>query len=239
MMEIGGHAEFKIDFDSMSKIAYMLGRGRTILGETGPVLGGYAGGPEGCAVALAAYHFFALLVLRASVQHPFTSHFQTQSCTSRQAIWLRSLALQAITRHSDVPCLESGTYAAGPGTDMSLFEAAAMAAPSVASRRERGVGPHRPRHPPGLPHAADEPLRRRSGTVGGRHVPDRRQRASCWGCSTSTSDRLEAPPAGRRYQDGYDPASRRPDAETIAVYRDARAQLTRLGLEFKDPPFYA
>ncbi len=88
MMEIGGVAELKIDFDSMSKIAYMLGRGRTILGETGPIIGGYAGGPETCAVTLVAYHFFALLVLRAGVQHPFTSHYQTQSCTSRQALWL-------------------------------------------------------------------------------------------------------------------------------------------------------
>ncbi len=47
MMEIGGVAELKIDFDSMSKIAFMQGRGRTILGESGVVLGGYAGGPRG------------------------------------------------------------------------------------------------------------------------------------------------------------------------------------------------
>ena len=133
MMEIGGIAELKIDFDSMSKIAYMQGCGRTILGETGPVIGGYAGGPEGCAITLAAYHFFALLVLRASVQHPFAVHFQTQSRTSRDGIWLRSVALQAVTRNSDVPCLDTGPYSAGPETEMSLYEAAARSAMCVIS----------------------------------------------------------------------------------------------------------
>ena len=238
MMEIGGHAEFKIDFDSMSKIAYMLSRGRTILGETGPVLGGYAGGPEGCAVAMAGYHFFALLVLRASVQHPFTSHFQTQSCTSRQAIWLRSLSLQVITRHSDVPCLESGTYAAGPGTEMNLFEAAAMAAPSVVSGASVESGPSaRGTHPDFL-----MPLTNLFAAEVGRSVVGRSRadvNAIVLQLLEKYEDKLEAPPAGRRYQDGYDLASRRPDVETVAVYRSAREELARMGLEFKDPPFYA
>jgi methylamine--corrinoid protein Co-methyltransferase len=238
MMEIGGHAEFKIDFDSMSKIAYMLGRGRTILGETGPVLGGYAGGPEGCAVAMAGYHFFALLVLRASVQHPFTSHFQTQSCTSREAIWLRSVSLQAITRHSDVPCLESGTYAAGPGTEMSLFEAAAMAGPSVVSGGSVESGPTaRGTHPDHL-----MPLTNLFAAEVGRSVVGMSRadvNALVLRLVEKYEGQLESPPLGRRYQDCYDLASRRPDAEAVAVYRSARDQLTAMGLEFRDPPFYA
>ena len=133
MMEIGNIAEMKIDLDNLSKIAYMQAQGRTILGETGPVLGGYAGGPEGCAITQSAYHFFALLIERCSVQHPYTSHFLTQTITSRPAIWLRSVALQAITRHSDVPCLDTGTMGAGPATGQSLYEAAAVAAPCVVS----------------------------------------------------------------------------------------------------------
>jgi methylamine--corrinoid protein Co-methyltransferase len=237
MMEIGGHAEFKVDFDSMSKVAYMQGRGRTILGETGPVLGGYAGGPEGCAVALAAYHLFALLVLRASVQHPFTSHFQTQSCTSRDAMWLRSVALQAITRNSDVPCLESGSYAAGPATEMSLYEAAAMAAPSVVSGGNVESGPTaRATH---LDYQS--PVTSLFAAEVGRSVVSMSREdvnAIALQLLEQYEDRLTDPPLGLRYQDCFDLASRQPGAEAVAAYGQARAGLIEMGLEFRDPPFY-
>lgn len=238
MMEIGGTAELKIDFDSLSKIAYMQGRGRTILGETGPVLGGYAGGPEGCAITLAAYHFFALLVLRASVQHPFTSHFQTQSCTSRDAIWLRSLALQAITRNSDVPCLESGAYAAGPETVMSLYEAAAMAAPCVVSGGNVESGPTaRATH---LDHLS--PMANLFAAEVGRSAAGMSRKdvnAIVVQLLDRYEDRLADPPLGKRYQDCYDMASRRPNAEALAVYKQARGDLVEMGLQFRDPPFYS
>jgi methylamine--corrinoid protein Co-methyltransferase len=237
MMEIGGHAEFKVDFDSLSKIAYMQGRGRTILGETGPLLGGYAGGPEGCAVALAAYHFFALLVLRAAVQHPFTSHFQTQSCTSREAIWLRSVALQAITRHSDVPCLESGTYAAGPGTEMSLYEAAAMAAPSVVSGGSVESGPTaRATHLDHLSPMANLFAAEVGRSVAGMSRTDVNDLVVR--LLDKYEDHLADPPFGRRYQECYDVASRQPDAAARAAYRTARAAVAAMGLEFRDPAFY-
>ena len=238
MMEIGNIAEFKIDFDNLSKIAYMQGRGRTILGETGPVIGGYAGGPEGCAITLTGYHFFALLVLRASVQHPYTSHYQTQSCTSRQALWLTSLALQAITRHSDVPCLESGTLAAGPATEMSLLEAAAMSATSVVSGGNVESGPTgRGTHLDYL-----SPMANLFAAEVGRSVVGMSRKdvnAIVVRLLAKYESRLADPPLGQRYQDCFDMASRQPKADALAAYGQARAALIEMGLQFNDPPFYA
>jgi methylamine---corrinoid protein Co-methyltransferase len=238
MMEIGNIAELKIDFDNLSKITYMQGRGRTILGETGPVIGGYAGGPEGCAITLTGYHFFALLVLRASVQHPYTSHYQTQSCTSRQAFWLTSLALQAITRHSDVPCLETGTLAAGPATEMSLLEAAAMSASSVVSGGNVESGPtSRGTHLDYL-----SPMANLFAAEVGRSVVGMCRKdvnAIVVQLLDKYESRLTDPPLGKRYQDCYDMPSRQPKAEALVAYRQARAALIEMGLQFKDPPFYS
>ena len=238
MMEIGGVAELKIDFDSMSKIAYMQGRGRTILGESGTVLGGYAGGPEGCAITLAAYHFFALLVLRASVRHPYSSHFETQSCTSRESLWLGSVALQAITRHSDVPCLLTGPLAAGPATEMCLYEAAAYSAAGVVSGANIEAAPIA--RGTQLDHFS--PMVSLFAAEVGRSVAGMSRadvNAIVLQLLDKYEDRLTDPPFGERYQDCYDIASRTPKAEALAVYKRVRTELVEMGLEFRDPSFYS
>jgi methylamine--corrinoid protein Co-methyltransferase len=237
LTEIGHIAEFKIDYDGLSKIAFAQSRGRIVLGGTGVVIGGYVGGPEGSVVTLAGYHFFALLVLGASVHHQYVSHFETQSCASRDVIWVRSLALQAITRHSDVPCLESGIYAAGPATGMSLYEAAAMSAPCVVSGGSVESGPaaratHLDRLSPMEPLFAAE--------VGRSVVGMSREQVNAITLTLLDEyvSRLSAPPLGERYQDCFDMARRQPTEKALAAYKEARAKLAKVGLQFADPPYY-
>jgi methylamine--corrinoid protein Co-methyltransferase len=238
LMEIGHIADLKTDFDGLSKIAYMQGQGRTILGGTGMVIGGYAGGPEGSAIALCAYHFFALLIQRASVVHPYTTHFRFQTAAARDVIWVRSLAIQAAARHSDVPILESGVYSAGPSTGMSLYEASAMSAPCVASGGSVESGPTASAtHPDYL--SPMEPLF--AAEVGRAAVGMSREEVNdlVLKLLDKYEGRLENPPLGQKYQDCFDMASHQPKSEALEHYKRARADLHEMGLEFKDPPFYA
>ncbi len=235
LAEIGNIAEFKIDFDNLSRVAYARGFGRPVLGATGQVIGGYAGGPAGCAVTLVAYHFFALLVLQCSVQHPYVSHMSAQCCTTRDAIWVRSLALQAITTHSDVPCLESGAYAAGPATVQAFHEVAAMAAPCVVSGGNVESGPTaRATHPDYL-----SPLEPQFAAEVGRAVVGK-ARAEVNELVVALLERYEDslndPPRGMRYQDCFDVVSRRPGDAARAAYLQAREDLTGMGVSFAAPP---
>ena len=50
--------------------------------------------------------------------------------------------------------------------------------------------------------------------------------------------RLEDRPLGLRYQDVYDMATRRPKKDALEFYKQARKDLTDMGLEFKnDSPY--
>jgi len=94
-LEIGTTAEMRIDFDSLNKIAFSLSTGSLVFGENGVILGGLAGGPEGTAVLMATYNPVDILVLRACCQHPFPTHFDLRTTSTRDTIWARSLGNQA------------------------------------------------------------------------------------------------------------------------------------------------
>jgi hypothetical protein len=237
MMEIGAFAEMKTDFDVMSKVAYMESVGCRILGETGAVLGGYCGGPEGTAITLAAYHFWVLLVLRASLHHPFCVHFAFQTSTPRDVIWARAVANQAITRHSHVPCLNVGIISAGPATGMGLYETAAWVAATVASGGSfEATGAAQSTHPDYL--SPMEPLFAAEIAHAVAGMPRREVNEVVVRCLAKYESRLTAPPLGMRYQDCFDVATRRPGQQALEYYQQARQELADMGVPFKDEPFY-
>jgi methylamine--corrinoid protein Co-methyltransferase len=237
MMEIGAFAEMKTDFDILSKVAYMQAVGCPILGETGLVLGGYCRGPEGTAVTLTAYQFFALLVLRACVHHPFAVHFNTQTSTPRDVIWARAIANQAITRHSDVGCLNVRIITAGPATSTSLYETAAFVAATVASGGSiEATGAAQSTHPDYL--SPMEPLLAAEVGRGVTEMSRREVNDIVAKCIEQYEDQLSDPPLGMKRQDCFDIASRRPGEEALEHYRQARQILAGWGVAFRDQPFY-
>jgi len=139
-LEIGTIHEMKIDFDSLNKIAYCLSAGISIFGENGIIIGGLAGGPAGVAVVGAAYNPVDVLVLKATVQHPFPTHFDLITSSLRESIWARSVLNQAVTRHSTLPVVNIGYSAAGGMTKMLFYEHSAWCIASVASGGSIEVG---------------------------------------------------------------------------------------------------
>jgi len=231
-LEIGTVHEMKIDFDSMNKIAYSLAAGSLIFAENGVILGGLAGGPAGTAVVTAAYNPVDILLLRGAVQHPFPTHFEL-STGSRDAIWARSLANQAVTRNSLLPVSNIGYSAAGPMTRMSFYEYSAWIIGAVASggsvevaSQAKGTitdygGPVEPIFANSVAHAAVGLSRKEANEI-------------VKALLAKYEDQLPNPPAGKRYQDCYDMTTGKPKKEFMELYHEIQQEMTdRFGLRFK------
>jgi len=231
-LEIGTVHEMKIDFDSLNKVAYSLAAGSLIFAENGVILGGLAGGPAGVAVVTAAYNPVDLLLLRGAVQHPFPTHFDLGVTSTRDTIWARSLANQAVTRNSTLPVVNVGYSGAGPMTKMLLYEHSAWVIASVVSGGSVEVGasargtaldytsPMDPLLASEVAHAVAGMSRKEANGIVKMLLE-------------KYEDQLRNPPLGQKYQECYDVTTGKPNKEYIELYREVRREMSdQFGLQF-------
>jgi len=122
-------SELKTNFELLNKVAYTLHYGCMRSPFWTTIVGGFAGGPEGAAIANVATALNAMLVYCVSgagyvmvssiLQNPPVN-------TARQTIWVRNLTLQALARNTNLICGGGGLTSAGPGTEQQLWEIAAL-----------------------------------------------------------------------------------------------------------------
>jgi methylamine--corrinoid protein Co-methyltransferase len=126
-------AEMKVDFERLKKVAF-LRQSPYVLGALyGPLMGGYAGGPEGTAMALVAHHFLGLLVFSAERHNSFPIHIHYVCNTAREMLWLVSAVGQALSRNTDLIIASNAFMAAGPCTEMIMDELCAHSIVSTVS----------------------------------------------------------------------------------------------------------
>ena len=122
-------SELKVNFEGLNKVAYSLHYGCLRNPFWTSIIGGFAGGPEGAAVLCVASAFNAILVYRVAgsgyvcnaglLQNPAVN-------TARSTLWVRNVSLQSLARNTNLICGGGGLTAAGPGTEQSLWEIAAL-----------------------------------------------------------------------------------------------------------------
>ena len=232
-LEIGTIHEMKIDFDSMNKVAYSLATGSLIFAENGIILGGLAGGPAGTAVVTAAYNPVDLLILRGAVQHPFPTHFDLGVTSARDTIWARSVANQAVTRHSTLPVVNVGYSGAGPMTKMLFYEHSAWIISSVVSGGSIECGASAR----GTALDYTSPLDPLLGSEVAHAVAGMSRKEANGIVNVllgKYENQLRNPPIGKKYQECYDVASGKPIKEYIELYRKVRKEMAdQFGLQFK------
>ena len=228
---VGFAAEFKVSFQRLNEVAYILARGGQLVGECGAILGGYAGGPEGVAVTSTAYLLYSILVLRASAHLTFPLHLRGWN-TNPQLLWTQSLATQAISRNTHLPQLWYTYCAAGPMTEMNLREIAAGMITGVvsggniefggvgAARNMDHLSPVEPRFATEVAHAAVGMTRAEANGIVKKLL-------------AQYEDKLNDPPKGTPFQESHDWDSIRPCQEYVELVGRIKAELTGDGLSFK------
>jgi methylamine--corrinoid protein Co-methyltransferase len=129
----GAIAELKVDYERLKKITFLRQSDYVIGGLYGPLMGGYAGGPEETAIVLVAHHFLGLMVFQASWHDSFPIHIHQVCNTNPSLLWLVSISGQALARNTHLPLVTCCFAAAGPCTAMLLDELCAHTMTAVAS----------------------------------------------------------------------------------------------------------
>jgi methylamine--corrinoid protein Co-methyltransferase len=229
---VGSLAEMKFNMDTLNKAAYLSSWGANIGNEAGPLVGGYAGGPEGTAILNVAYRLIGILVLNCDYHLAFPIHITKSCSTTREVLWCVAVSSQAISRNTKELVWSLGYISAGPMTKQFFFETAAYLAAAV---------------PSGVSAQTTHPAR----AVLNDHVTPMEMLGSveineaCVGMSRSEGnelakqllkryeDKIDDAPVGKRYQDCYDVDTGLPSQEYIDLYGEVKEELRAMGFGFR------
>jgi len=225
--------ELKIDNSLLNKMVHFHTYGCHIGALAGPILGGYAGGPEGTAIVGVAYHLMGLLVNQSHFLVYFPFHLKHTCNTTRELLWVLSATHQAIARNSNLISLSAGYAAAGPCTPMVLREAAAHALSSVVSGGNlwiMAVAKNKHKN-------YATPMEARFAAEVGYGVSNVNLSRNDVNELVLTllktyEDKIEDAPLGLNFRECYDVQRREPTREYMDLYQTTRKELEDHGVPF-------
>ena len=226
-------AEMKVNFDTLNRLAFVLSIGGNVGSTALPILGGYAGGPEGTALVMTAYYLLGILLLKGSYHLTCPIHFRYGCSSTRECMWVYSMVGRATSRHMRYPDLANGYAAAGPCTRMYFYEAAAVNLCCVTSGYggvetvhpakavvEDGITPMEARFCTEVAHAAAGMKTEQANEIV-QQLLEKYERE------------IENAPQGKRYQECYDLKTGKPHEDYVRLYGEVKAELSKMGVPFQ------
>ncbi|MFX1285583.1 MAG: monomethylamine:corrinoid methyltransferase [Promethearchaeota archaeon] len=225
--------ELKVNNSLLNKMVHFHSYGCFVGALAGPIMGGYAGGPEGTAIVGLAYHLMGLLVNQAHFMVYFPFHLKHTCNTTRELLWVLTTTYQALARNSNLISLSASYAAAGPCTPMVLREAATHALASVVSGSNlwiMAVAKNRHKN-------YATPLEARMAAEVGLGITKEQLSRSDVNELVLTllktyEDRIEKAPLGKDFRECYDVQRCKPSTEYLDLYQVIRKQLDDLGVPF-------
>ncbi|MHC4983623.1 MAG: monomethylamine:corrinoid methyltransferase [Planctomycetota bacterium] len=229
---VGSQAELKFNMGTLDKATYLACWGANIGGESGPMVGGYAGGPEGTAILNVAYRLVGLLVLNCDYHLTFPIHIKRGCSSPRDVLWCTAVSSQAISRNTKELVWSLGYIAAGPMTKQFFYESAAFIAASMSS----GVSVQTTHPAKAVLNDYVTPME----MLGSVEITE-----ACVGMKRREAneavkrlleeyeDKLDDAPIGKKYQECYDVNTGRPCQEYVDLYGQVKQELRKMGFRFK------
>ena len=233
-MLIATLAELKTDYSQLAKALYYSERKDDVLigGVYVPLLGGYSGGPEGTAIVTLAHHLQGLLTYDVSYADFPPLHLKYSCSTARETLWVASIVCQAISRNTHLLTASEAITAAGPCTEMCLYEVTASSMMgSVSGCHINNASAAKSQYPDRntgmeakmgceVGHAATGMKRTDANELVNQIVSKYEQN-------------LKNPPLGLTFQECYDLKTVRPSEEYVNIFTRVKKELGDLGLEFE------
>ena len=232
-LAIAAIAEMKVDYERMKKTVFLRHSPYSKYGLYGPLMGGYAGGPESTAIVYVAHHFLGLLAFEAQWHDGFPLHLMQGCNSTRDLLWLISITAQALSRNTYLLIGVSPFTAAGPCTDMVVYEIAAIVlAATVSGLHLNLVAVARNKHP-----ERSSGMEARIGAETGYLVARqgiKREQANelVIKILAKYETQINDAPIGKRFDECYDLKTVQPTQEYLDLYERCKEKLSGLGLDY-------
>jgi len=227
--------ELKIDYERLNKAAYLLTSGNVMGALYGPLMGGYSGGPEGTAVITVANAIQNTALFQPHYHMFFPIHIRHLCNTTRELLWVISMAGQALSRNTHIPAAIAGELASGPCTEMVLYEATAYSlAGTVSGLNLMAVEVANNKY---LDHCSG--MEARIAAEAGHAVAKSRIKRDSANelikkILEKYEDKIGHAPIGKSFRECYDIRTITPSREYLDIYNKVTKELTELGLEISN-----
>ncbi len=226
-------AEMKVNFQTLNRLSFIQIIGGNIGSTAIPILGGYAGGPEGTALLMTAYYILGMLLFKGSYHITGPIHFNYGCSTTRNVLWVFSIVGRAVSRNTNYPAISVGIASAGPCTKMYFYEAAVVNLCCVIS----GYGSVATVHPAkAVINDGVTPMEACFNVETARVITEMKTNKANE-IVNQLLDRyerdIENAPGGKVYQECYNLQTRKPNEEYIRLYNDVKEELAGMGIPFQ------
>jgi methylamine--corrinoid protein Co-methyltransferase len=233
-LAVAAIAEMKVDYERMKKVVFLDHKGYNRYGLYGPIMGGYAGGPEATAIVHVAHHFLGLLAFGAQWHDGFPLHLMQGCNSTRDLLWLISVTGQALARNTHLLIGVSPFTAAGPCTEMVVQEIAAVVLAATVSGLHLNLVAVARNKLPERSSGMEARIGAETGhLIAGQGITRKKANEIVKRILRCYESNIPDAPRGKRFDECYDLKTVRPNREYLDVYDRCKEQLTKFGLEYQ------